>query len=154
MQYNRVDDTASSAGSVYIWQLKSYTLDPAQSLFGTATNGISVARIGGLINAVSFDPNWIPFYGFLAGKTVKAGNYRDRCTNLEFNIFPHYINVFSSTNRVGFLGRIEHTGDSCVSFEYVYTTTLCTADNFGDFKDTNTYTLSSTNNFNSVPVVE
>ena len=29
MQYNRVDDTLSAAGSVYIWRLKSYTLDPA-----------------------------------------------------------------------------------------------------------------------------
>lgn len=154
LQYNRVDDSASAAGSVYIWQMKSFTQDPAAGDFSTTTNGVRAARIGGLIISGSLDPSWVPIYGFLAGGSTKAANYRDRCTNLEFQIFPYYTTVFESTNQVGFLGRLEHTGDSCVSFEYAYTTTLCTADNNGNFKDTSAYTLASSANFNSGPVSE
>ena len=115
VEYRRIDLTNSPTGTVYIWQLKSFTEDPAANNFSTANFGLRTAVIKGPFTPV--DPTWIPFEGFYGGVTKKVGAWRERCTNLEFQIFPHYENVVSTTNTIGFVSPLEYSTDSCSSTE-------------------------------------
>lgn len=146
VEYRRIDLNNSPTGTVYIWQLKQFVENPALNDFSTANFGTKAAFIRGKI--VPVDPTWIPIEGFYVGGTTKVGAWRERCTNLEFQIFPHYENVVTTTNKVGFMSPIEYSTDSCSSTEEVQQTnsmsvsSLAASYNDANDQHENTFTIA------------